>query len=69
MKLFYRMVEEGKAKEVLLDDANVEDILLPEDVLMEVGDLLRCSTELLPASVRKFREWNVGLLDRYDGGG
>lgn len=69
MKLFYRMVEEGKAKEVLLDDANVEDILLPEDVLMEVGDLLRYSTELLPASVRKFREWNVGLLDRYDGGG
>lgn len=66
MKLFYKYIVDISIKNKLLDDEAVEEISLPENVLGELMGLLRDSNELLPASVRRFQDWDVGLLDRYD---
>lgn len=69
MKIFYKHVVDAQVKEKLLDDAAVEEISLPENVMEELVGVLGESNALLPGSVRRFQEWDVGILDRYDGVG
>lgn len=66
MKLFFKTINEASILDKLLDDAAVEEISLPENVLLELLDTLDASTKLLPFSIRKFQSWDVAVLDRFD---
>ena len=64
MKIFYQSI--SNPKELLEQQSNsVEELCLPVSILQEFASTLKQSTELLPLSARDFKEWSVGLLDRY----
>ncbi|CAI6095646.1 unnamed protein product [Clonostachys chloroleuca] len=67
MKILYQFldVEQGNK---LADDLNsdVQDISLPSLVVETAGHHLVSSSLLLPENDRTFREWHVGLLERWD---
>lgn len=65
MKLFWKALspEEG---ENMRDNVGVEDLDLAVDAVEELKRDLRESALLLPPSARKFREWDVGLLERWE---
>ena len=68
-KVFYRSVTamEGAA---MMENASMstEEFRLPTEVLMELVKTLNDSTERMPHSARKFREWDVGFLERFTEG-
>lgn len=64
MKVFWKVVSSHEAA-ILLDSDSVEDLELQTDGLLEIERCLRESAVCLPPSARKFKEWDVGLLDRY----
>jgi hypothetical protein len=65
MKVFWKAVtmETGEA---LVEGSGVEEILLPAEAICGIQSCLRSTSSLLPPSARKFQNWNVGLLERYD---
>ena len=64
MKIFYKSVDDPQ--ELLEKQSNsVEELFLPPPILQEFIASLKQSTTLLPQSARNFKEWSVGLLDRY----
>ena len=64
MKIFYQDIDNAQK---ILDERNstVEELYLPRMTLQTFSTALEQSTKLLPVSARSFREWSVGLLDRY----
>lgn len=64
MKVFWKPVTEKDAKG-LLDSNTAEEIQYPADAILEIEQCLRKSALCLPPSARKFRDWDVGLLERY----
>ncbi len=64
MKIFYRLIRDP---ETLLKQNSLEyeELCLPIHILTQLRDELQRSSNLLPTSARKFKEWDVGLLDRY----
>ena len=44
----------------------VEELELPISIIGEIRRSIEASTMVLPVSVRKLQEWQVGLLDRFD---
>ncbi|KAI1344632.1 ubiquitin-conjugating enzyme E2C-binding protein [Xylariaceae sp. FL0016] len=66
VKVFYRMVSQVDANEMLDSmTSNVQDILLPPGTIEVVKDKLRVSSHCMPQSDRKFKEWSIGLLERW----
>jgi ubiquitin-protein ligase E3 D len=65
MKVFWQMVSVEEAI-VLMDKEGVEEVALPQEVIIEIEGCLRTSAGFLPPSARKFQEWEVGLLERYE---
>lgn len=65
-KVFYDVITPSKSKS-LLDSTSlsVEEIVLTHSVMEEMHAILKASTAQLPPSTQKFREWSVGLLERY----
>jgi len=59
------MVESDMLKLLDSDSLTFEEILLPTEVMKEIADTLSQSTASLPPSAKKFREWNVGFLERF----
>lgn len=61
------MVSQTEADK-LLDSmtSDVQDINLPADAISEVLDTLNRSNGFLPPSNRLFKEWKVGLLEKWD---
>lgn len=53
--------EQGKGQSISL-----EELYLPANIFAEVGLALRRSNEILPASARRFREWEVTFLSRFE---
>lgn len=47
---------------------SVEEVELPSMVFEATENALRRSNLMLPASARKFNEWQVGLLSRFSRG-
>lgn len=48
----------------------VEEVALPGEVISELRECLRGGGACLPLSARSFRGgWEVGLLERFEGGG
>jgi hypothetical protein len=66
MKVFHRSVSDAEAAK-LLDMEGVEEESLPEETIWEIAEALERSKEALPVSGRAFREWDVGLLERFEG--
>jgi hypothetical protein len=65
MKIFYKTI--SNSKEVLEKNSfSHEQLLFPDNVFAALRRALEESMELLPVSARKFQEWNVGLLERFD---
>ena len=64
MKIFYQLAKEPQK---ILDEQSqtVEELFLSVPILHEFTTALKESTNQLPMSARSFKEWSVGLLDRY----
>lgn len=63
--MFY---QEAKDPHKLLDEhqASLEELLLPRQIFQSFKSSLVASTDLLPPSARRFQEWTIGSLDRYE---
>ncbi|KID77136.1 uncharacterized protein G6M90_00g100470 [Metarhizium brunneum] len=68
MKVLYQQItaEEGDklTDSIVLD---VQDLSLPTATIQLSREILKSSNRLLPEKERSFKEWQVGLLDRWDG--
>jgi ubiquitin-protein ligase E3 D len=69
IKLLYKYIPRAEA-DAILDNLNsdVQEINLPRETIGAVTELLERSTGLLPARDRLFKEWKIGLLERWDPG-
>lgn len=67
IKLLYKYIPRKEA-DAILDNLNsdVQEINLPRETIGVVTELLETSTELLPARDRHFKEYKIGLLERWD---
>lgn len=65
MKIFYQSVSAVEAEE-LMKKEGVEEVHFPGEAIEEMRVELEKSGLCLPASGRKFREWDVGLLERFE---
>ncbi|RYO81067.1 hypothetical protein DL766_004789 [Monosporascus sp. MC13-8B] len=66
VKVLYRLVGEEEANKMLESmTSDVQDIALPADGIDTVTGILGKSNNLLPESDRHFREWTVGLLEKW----
>lgn len=67
IKLLYKYIPRKEA-DAILDNLNsdVQEINLPRETIGAVTELLETSTELLPARDRLFKEYKIGLLERWD---
>jgi hypothetical protein len=67
MKIFYKHIDPLESEKLLTSMAsNVQEISLPEEVIKAADDCLLRSSELLPVQERTFKEWQVGLLERWE---
>lgn len=65
MKIFFKPLADPQS----FLDANsntCEELVVPEDDFVDFGHTVRESTAILPQAARKFQEWDVGLLDRWE---
>lgn len=53
------------ATEKVENSFSSEELALPSPVFRALETALTDSAELLPASARKFQDWNVSLLQRF----
>ena len=65
MKVFWKTVSIAEAT-VLMDLEGVEEVELPVEAIVEMETCLRDSAQLLPPNMRNFKEWDVGLVDRFE---
>jgi ubiquitin-protein ligase E3 D len=65
LKLFYQNIDDSQK---LLDEhqASLEELPLPVSIYESFQNSLTESTELLPPLARKFEDWTIGLLDRFE---
>lgn len=63
MKIFSQ-IPTPKEADALGAQEGVEEVFLPVESIIEIRDALRDSQVYLPLSGRKFKEWDVGLLER-----
>ncbi|KAI1275165.1 ubiquitin-conjugating enzyme E2-binding protein [Xylaria sp. FL0933] len=69
-KVFYRTVSQEQADKMLESmTSDVQDISLPYEAITTIARLLEKSNSFIPESDRKFREWTVGLLEKWNGKG
>ncbi|RDW83056.1 hypothetical protein BP5796_04547 [Coleophoma crateriformis] len=66
MKVFWKAISLDEAGS-MIEKPGVEEVALPMDAVIELQLNLRGSALLLPESGRKFQDWEVGLLDKYEG--
>lgn len=50
------------------ESTTIEDVEFPTELYEELEKSLDESQDVLPATARKFKEWDVGLLERFDVG-
>jgi len=65
LKLFYQKIDDSQK---LLDEhqASLEELPLPASIYDSFQNSLTESSDLLPPSARKFEDWTIGLLDRFE---
>jgi hypothetical protein len=70
VKVLYRMVSQGEADEMIESmTSDVQEITLPATAVQGVAELLVRSNTFLPANDQKFKEWTVGLLEKWNENG
>ncbi|KAI2636922.1 ubiquitin-conjugating enzyme E2-binding protein [Hypomontagnella submonticulosa] len=70
IKVFYRMVSQEEADKMLDSmTSDVQDITLPGNAIEQVSEILSNSNHLLPESDRQLKNWQVSLLEKWDGNG
>jgi hypothetical protein len=65
MKVFWKAVSASSAAK-LMESNGVEEVSLPAEVLLELRNALQHSAFVLPPSARRFQDWDVGILDRFE---
>ena len=65
MKIFWKSLTATEANK-LLNSSTHEEISLPWETIIEIEKCLRDSAAFLPPSGRRFQDWDVGLLERFD---
>ncbi|OHW92746.1 HECT-like ubiquitin conjugating enzyme-binding domain containing protein, partial [Colletotrichum incanum] len=69
IKLLYREITQEEADSMLESmTSDVQEVSLPMAEIAGAAQGLKASSELLPPSERVFKEWNVGLLDKWEAG-
>lgn len=66
IKVFYQRREWAPLGPGDAEEASVEDVELEVRLYEELKRALEQNKEVLPMSARKFRGWDVGLLERFD---
>ncbi|KAI1302237.1 ubiquitin-conjugating enzyme E2-binding protein [Xylaria venustula] len=67
VKVFYRTVSQEQADKMVESMiSDVQDISLPSEAIATITELLQKSNRFIPESDRKFKEWTVGLLEKWD---
>ncbi|KAI1113117.1 ubiquitin-conjugating enzyme E2C-binding protein [Nemania sp. NC0429] len=70
VKVFYRTVSPDEADKMLESmTSDVQDISLPPEAIQRIGELLNKSNAFVPESDRRFQNWTVGLLEKWNGKG
>jgi hypothetical protein len=70
VKVFYRMINQEEANRILESlTSDVQDISLPSEAITTIVELLNTSNSFVPESDRRFKEWTVGLLGKWNGQG
>lgn len=66
MKVLYRIIDcEQGDKMIESMTSDVQEISLPASVIQAARESLETSTLVLPEHERQFRDWSVGLIDRW----
>ncbi|KAG0648175.1 Ubiquitin-conjugating enzyme E2C-binding [Hyphodiscus hymeniophilus] len=65
MKIFWKSISATEADN-LLNGSSHEEVSLSTEAIIEIEKCLRDSASFLPPSGRKFQDWDVGLLERFD---
>ena len=65
MKVFWKTLT-IEAAEKLVGSNGVEEMYLPFEAIDGIASCLQSTSSFLPPSARKFQDWDVGLLERYD---
>ena len=68
IKVLYRLVTRQEANKMMDSmTSDVQDISLPADAIKGITSILATSNSLLPESDRHFKEWTVGLIEKWVG--
>lgn len=68
VKVLYRLVSQEEADKMLDSmTSDVQDITLPTDAIDGVMSILANSNSLIPDNDRYFKEWTVGLIEKWVG--
>lgn len=65
IKAFWKLIPADTANK-MRDSVGIEELPLPVNVIMEIRDDLSKNSSYLPPYSRKFQDWHVGLLDRFE---
>lgn len=65
IKVFWKVVQESDTN-LISDAVGIEDLFLPLDAILETEKVLKDNGKLIPRNSRKYLDWNVGLLERYE---
>ena len=65
MKVFWRCIDNSTASGLVESDS-IEEVTLPMGAILEIEANRRSSAQFLPPSGRKFQDWDVGLLERFE---
>ncbi|KAF4455032.1 hypothetical protein F53441_2593 [Fusarium austroafricanum] len=67
MKILYKHIDSAEGDKLITSmNSDVQEIALPEAAIKAAEECLLSSGQLLPVHERTFREWNVGLLGRWE---
>ncbi|KAI1044664.1 hypothetical protein LB505_011276 [Fusarium chuoi] len=67
MKILYKHIDPLESEKLLTSmTSDVQEISLPEEAIKAADNCLLWSSELLPVQERSFKEWQVGLLERWE---
>lgn len=68
MKVFWKRQTWAPPRPGEMEKADEEDVGFPAVLYAELEKVLEGSQGVLPGSARRFQGWEVGLLERFDGG-
>lgn len=68
VKVLHRMVNRAEADKMIESmTSDVQEITLPDMATVQLRGLLEESNKFLPEADRRFKEWTVGLLEKWTG--